>query len=69
MNDYRYIDFVEYGVTNLHPLAIVFMLYMLALTLAPRRSGVLLALVMVCVFMPMEQRVVIGGLRILECCD
>jgi hypothetical protein len=59
---YRDVEFATYGVTNLHPLAIVFMACMFALALMSRRSAALLAIVLVCVFMPMEQRIVIGGL-------
>jgi hypothetical protein len=62
VNRVRIIEFAQYGVTNVHPLAIAFMACMTVLALAPRRSGVILAVLSVCVFMPMDQRVVIGGL-------
>jgi hypothetical protein len=59
---YREIEFAQYGATNLHPLVIVFMICMTGLTLASRRSAVVFAVLAICVLMPMEQRVVIGGL-------
>jgi hypothetical protein len=62
VNRVRIIEFAKYGATNVHPLAIAFMVCMTALALAPRRSGVILAVLSVCVFMPMDQRIVIGGL-------
>jgi hypothetical protein len=62
MNRVRTLELAQYGATNLHPLVIVFMICMTALALAPKRSAVTFAVLAVCVFMPMEQRVVIGGL-------
>jgi hypothetical protein len=62
VTDLRPIEFAQYGVTNLHPLALGFMVCMTVLALAPKRSAVILAVLLVCVLMPMEQRVVIGGL-------
>jgi hypothetical protein len=61
-NSIREIQFEQYGATNLHPLAIVFMLVMFALAFAPKRTSPILAVLSVCVLVPMEQRVVIGGL-------
>jgi hypothetical protein len=58
----RDIAFTEYGVTNVHSLAIAFMVCMTALVFARKRSAAVLAVLSVCVFMPMDQRVVIGGL-------
>lgn len=54
--------FTEYGVTNIHPIAAVFMFFMIAMVLGSRRSRVVLAFLLVCVFMPMMQRLVVGGL-------
>lgn len=62
MDEVRVIEFAKYDVTNLHPLAIVFMLVMTVLTVMPKRSGATFALLAVCVLMPMEQRLVVGGL-------
>lgn len=58
----REIEFAQYDVTNIHALAIVFMVAMAGLVFAPKRSGAAFALVAVCLLMPMEQRVVVGGL-------
>lgn len=62
MNRVRTIQFAQYGVTNVHPLVIGFMACMTALAFAPKRSAAVLAVLSVCVFMPMEQRIVIWGL-------
>ena len=62
MDEVRVIEFAEYDVTNVHPLAIVFMVVMTVLVVAPKRSAATLAILSVCIFMPMEQRVVVGGL-------
>jgi hypothetical protein len=62
VNEIRDIDFATYDVTNVHPLAIAFMVCMTLLVLAPRRSAATAAILWVCVFMPMDQRIVIGGL-------
>lgn len=63
MDEVRIIDLAElYGVTNVHPFSIVFMIVMIACALAPRRSAVLFGVLAVCVFMQAEQRVVIGAL-------
>jgi len=62
VNKVRNIEFAQFGVTNVHPLAIAFMVCTSALVLAPKRSAAILALLSVCVFMPMEQRIVIGGI-------
>lgn len=62
MNRVREIEFAQYGATNMHPLVIVFMICMTGLALSSKRSAVVLAVLAVCVLMPMEQRVVIGGL-------
>jgi hypothetical protein len=62
VNDVRTIEFGQFGTTNFHPVAFGFMACMTALALAPRRSGAILAVLSVCVFMPQEQRIVIGGL-------
>ncbi len=62
MDEVRVIEFAQYDVTNVHPLAIVFMAVMTVLVVAPKRSAATLAILSVCIFMPMEQRVVIGGL-------
>lgn len=69
MDNVRTIEFAQYGVTNFHPLAIVFMVCMTVLALAPKRSGVTLSILAVCVFMPSEQRIVIAGvdLSMLRC--
>jgi len=61
MDEVRVIEFAKYDVTNVHPLAIVFMIAMTAFAVAPKRSGATFALLAVCLLMPMEQRVVIGG--------
>ena len=62
MNEVRDIQWAEFGVTNVHPFSIVFMIVMIACALAPRRSAVLFGVLAVCVFMQAEQRVVIGAL-------
>ena len=62
MDEVRVIEFAQYDVTNVHPLAIVFMVVMTVLVVAPKRSAATLAVLSVCIFMPMEQRVVVGGL-------
>ncbi len=62
MNEVRDIQWAEFGVTNVHPFSIGFMIVMIACALAPRRSAVIFGVLAVCVFMPVEQRVVIGGL-------
>ena len=54
--------FLHYGKTNIHPVAAVFMLCMVGLVLSRRRSRTVLAVLLVCVFMPMMQRLVIAGL-------
>jgi hypothetical protein len=54
--------FMHYGATNIHPVAAVFMLCMVGVVLWSRRSRVILAFLLVCVFMPMMQRLVVGGL-------
>jgi hypothetical protein len=58
----RVIEFAKYDVTNVHPLGILLMVVMTALALMPKRSGATLAILSVCLLMPMEQRVVVGGL-------
>ena len=62
MSDVREIEFAQYDVTNVHALAAVFLALMTALTFARKRSAATLAILSICVLMPMEQRVVIGGL-------
>jgi len=62
MSAVRTIEFAEYGVTNVHPIAMAFMVCTAALAFAPKRSTVILGVLLVCVFMPMDQRIVIGGL-------
>lgn len=62
MNELPDIPTVEYNTTIVHPIAIVFMLVMAVLALSSRRSLAVLAVVLVCVFMPKMQRIVIGGL-------
>jgi len=62
MDEVRVIEFATYDVTNVHSLAIVFMVVMTGLTIMPNRSRAAIALVAVCLLMPMEQRVVVGGL-------
>ena len=62
MDNVRTIHFAQYNATNVHPLAIVFMICMSALAFAPKRSAAVFAALAVCVFMPMEKRVVIAGL-------
>ena len=62
MDVVRTIEFAQYDVTNVHKVAILFMLLMTGLTLSPRRSAATFAILSVCIFMPMEQRVVVGGL-------
>ncbi len=62
MNQVRHIEFAQYGVTNLHAAAIVFMAIMAILVFAPKRTTAAVAVLSVCIFMPMAQRVVIGGL-------
>jgi hypothetical protein len=54
--------FMEYGTTVLHPVALVFLICMVALALFSGRSRAILAVLLVCVFMPHAQRLVIGGL-------
>jgi hypothetical protein len=60
--DEVYTQFAVYGTTNIHPIAVVFMLCMAGLVLRARRSTALFAVLLVCVFMPTMQRIVIGGL-------
>lgn len=55
-------QFATYGSTNLHPVALAFMLFMGAVVLFAPRSRALFAILAVCIFMPMMQRIVIGGL-------
>jgi hypothetical protein len=54
-------QFAVYGTTNIHPVALVFMLCMAGLVLLSSRSRALFAILLVCVFMPTMQRIVIGG--------
>ena len=58
----RVIEFEKFDVTNVHPLALVFMLAMFVLVASPKRTRATFALLAVCLLMPMEQRVVVGGL-------
>ena len=58
----RTIEFAEFGETNFHPIAIAFMACMAILVFSRKRSTVVFAVLCVCVFMPQEQRIVIGGL-------
>lgn len=64
MNDVRDMTgvFLEYGTTNIHPVAMVFMLIMAGVVIFSRSSRALLAVLLVCVFMPMMQRLVVAGL-------
>jgi len=54
--------FVEYGLTVLHPATAVFMLCMVALAVFSKRSRVIVVVVLVCVFIPYTQRIVVAGL-------
>jgi len=58
----RTIEFAQYDVTNVHPFATAFMVCMTVLALAPKRLAVILGVLSVCMLMPMDQRIVIGGL-------
>ena len=62
MNRVRAIEFASYGVTNVHPITMVLMAFMTVLVFSRQRSSAVLAVLAVCVFVPMEQRVIIGGL-------
>ena len=62
MDKVRSIEFAQYNATNVHPVAIAFMICMSALVFAPKRSAAVFAALCVCVFMPMEQRVIVAGL-------
>ncbi len=57
-----YSQFAVYGTTNLHPIAAVFMLCMAGLVMFGSRSRAILGVLLVCVFMPAMQRIVVGGL-------
>jgi hypothetical protein len=52
----------SYGTTVLHPVFIVFMLCMLGLVLFSGRSRAILAVLLVCFFVPNAQRLVVGEL-------
>ena len=54
--------FLEYGTTNIHPITVVFMLCMVGLTLSRPPSRPIFAFLLVCVFMPLKQRLVLVGL-------
>lgn len=60
--DELYTRFAVYGTTNIHPFSVVFMLCMAGVALFASRSRAVLAVVLVCIFMPSMQRVVVGGL-------
>lgn len=62
MNEEVTTVFAVYGKTNFHPVAIVFMLCMVGLVFWSSRSRSLAAVILVCIFMPAMQRVVVGGL-------
>ena len=62
MNQVRHIEFAQYNATNLHAATIVFMAIMAILVFAPKRTTAAIAVLSVCIFMPMAQRVVVGGL-------
>ena len=54
--------FVEFGATNVHPIAIALMASLVVLAFFPKRSAALFSVLFVCVFMHEHQRIVIGGL-------
>jgi hypothetical protein len=54
--------FAVYGTTNIHPFSVVFMLCMVGLVLFSSRSRAIFAVVLVCIFMPAMQRLVVAGL-------
>lgn len=58
----RHIEFAQYDVTNVHPVAGLFVATMGALAFVPRPAAATLSMLAVCVFMPMDQRLVVGGL-------
>jgi hypothetical protein len=61
VDDVRVIEFAHYDITNIHPSALAFMAVMAVLAFLPRRSAPTFALLSVCVFMHMDQRLVVGG--------
>lgn len=62
MSNVRAIEFAQFGVTNVHPLTIVLMLIMGGFVVSKKRSGAVFAVLSICIFIPMEQRIVVGGL-------
>ena len=54
--------FVEFGTTNVHPIAIALMAVLVVLVFFPKRSAALFSVLFVCVFMHEHQRIVMGGL-------
>ena len=62
VSDVRNIEFAQFGATNVHPLAVGFLACASALVFSRKRSAATLAILAVCVFMPADQRIVIGGL-------
>lgn len=54
--------FLQYGTTALHPLAVAFTLGCAALVWSRRRSRVVLAVLLVAIFVPAKQRLVLAGL-------
>jgi len=62
VDNIRILEFQEFGTTNVHSLTIALMVCPTVLVLASRRSAAIFAVLAVCVFMPAQQRYVIGGL-------
>jgi len=53
--------FQEYGQTSLHPITVLFWLIMVGMVLFSSRSRAILAVILICVFMPHMQRLVVAG--------
>jgi hypothetical protein len=53
--------FQEYGHTSLHPITLLFWLVMVGVVLSSSRSRAILAVMLVCLFMPHSQRLVVAG--------
>ncbi len=54
--------FAEHGQTTLHPVAVLFWLSMAGMVLFSSRSRAILGVILVCVFIPHVQRLVVAGL-------
>ena len=60
MNKIRNIEFAQYGVSNFHPLALIFLLAMAGVAVRSNRSLAALAVLATSVLMPMDQRLVVA---------